>query len=158
MGQKDEEKVCVPSMYLKITFACSSAVSYVSLAKTVHLIDSTSSISAFSAGSCTTVATFRSCPFTDDGRLSTALSIVRPAVKMATRRTYSPCSRARFKSVRHLTGSAENTRGVKKSTYRSTVLSLNTPVYITRERCPTFYNHSSTRWAHKGWEGGTSRT
>ena len=146
-------------MYLKITFACSSTVLYISLVNTVHLIDRTSSTSAPSAGSCTTVTRFRSCPFTDDGRLSSALSIVRSAVKMATCGTYSPCSRARYKAMRHLTGSTENTREVKKSTYHSTVLSPNAPAYIMmRERCPAFYNGSSVRQAHKGWDGGTSRT
>ena len=159
MQQKDEEKVHIPSMYLKIMFACSNAMLYVSLVNTVHLIDRTSSTSAPSAGSCTTVARFHSCPFTDDERLSSALSIVHSAVKMATRGTYSLCSHAHYKAMRLLTGSTENAREVKKSTYHSTVLLPNTPVYITmREHCPTFYNCSSVRRAHKGWDGGTSRT
>ena len=98
-----------------MTFACSSAVSYVSTSTTVHSIDLTSSISASSVGSSRALAKSGSGPLTDDGRLSSARSIVRSAVTMATRGTSSPCSRARCSAVRRSVGSAESAREVRKS-------------------------------------------
>jgi hypothetical protein len=54
-------------------------------------------------------------PLTDEGSVSSAHSIVRSAVTMATRGTSSPCSRARRSAVRCSTGSAERAREVRKS-------------------------------------------